>query len=184
MRPKTGATWPCEYRGPLALGVKLIRERRGSLEPQFFSALLQGLGISPSSLPGPREDRRTWPALRALFTGSFRSRTRQEWEAVFDGSDACVTPVRSHQELNEESFDQRPAVTLKHTPALAIHRREGQRNAAEGQGPGVEGDGWTASVLVPGQGGDALLASWLGWKRGKDFDVQDGGLVKIPPSKL
>ncbi len=64
----------------------------GALEPQFYAALLAGLGIGAEELP-PQLDRAGWPVLRARFTAEFASRTRDEWTAVFDGTDACVAPV-------------------------------------------------------------------------------------------
>lgn len=69
----------------------------GALEPAFYAALLDGLGLDARQLPD-RDDRAQWPALRAVFTAVFASRTRQEWTAVFEGSDACVTPVLSFAE--------------------------------------------------------------------------------------
>lgn len=70
----------------------------GSLEPQFYAALLAGLGIDPADLP-PQYDRGQWPVLRTRFTEVFASRTRDEWAAVFDGTDACVTPVLAFGEV-------------------------------------------------------------------------------------
>jgi alpha-methylacyl-CoA racemase len=64
----------------------------GALEPQFYAALLTGLGVDAGELPA-QYDRAGWPALRARFTEVFASRTRDEWAARFDGTDACVTPV-------------------------------------------------------------------------------------------
>ena len=64
----------------------------GALEPEFYAALLEGLGLETSSVPS-REDTSTWPDLRALFSSAFASRTRDEWVEVFSGTDACVTPV-------------------------------------------------------------------------------------------
>jgi alpha-methylacyl-CoA racemase len=80
--------------------------------------------------------------------------------------------------------DQRPAVTLRETPSLAIKSGSAQRNPSEGQGVGVKGDGWTDVGLVPSFGGEETLDKWLGWKRGKDFDVEDGGLVLKSSAKL
>lgn len=45
-----------------------------------------------------QDDPRTWPALRARLSDTFATRTRDEWAEVFDGSDACVTPVLSFAE--------------------------------------------------------------------------------------
>ncbi|KAF2090695.1 hypothetical protein K490DRAFT_71057 [Saccharata proteae CBS 121410] len=152
----------------------------GALEPQFFAALLKGLDVNPDNLPGPREDRKTWPHLRFLFTAKFRSKTRAEWEAIFDNTDACCTPVLEQQELEALGFDQRPAVALKTSPGLAV--AEGvadERAAAEGQGIGVEGAGWVERGLGPGQGGEAVLGTWMGWRRGAQYDVEGGGLVLV-----
>jgi len=156
----------------------------GALEPHFFAVLLKGLGIDPQSLPGPRDDRKTWPALRDLFTTIFRSQPRDHWESVFDGTDACCTPVLTQQELKQRSFDQRPIVTLKQSPGLAIDSYDDHnRHAAQGQGSGVDGQGWTSKGLRPGDGGEELLSKWLGWQNGKHYDKQRGGLVKLEASK-
>jgi alpha-methylacyl-CoA racemase len=64
----------------------------GALEPQFYTALIDGLGLADAELPG-QLDRDGWPRLRVRFAEIFAGRTRAEWEAVFDGTDACVTPV-------------------------------------------------------------------------------------------
>ncbi|HSA52492.1 MAG TPA: CaiB/BaiF CoA-transferase family protein [Yinghuangia sp.] len=69
----------------------------GALEPHFYAALLDGLGLDPAGLPA-QDDRSGWPALRARFTELFASRTRDEWAAHFAGTDACVTPVLTFAE--------------------------------------------------------------------------------------
>ena len=69
----------------------------GALEPQFYAQLLRGLGLDAAGLPA-QDDRAGWPELRARFAAAFAGRTRAEWTAVFDGTDACVTPVLSFAE--------------------------------------------------------------------------------------
>ncbi len=64
----------------------------GALEPQFYAALLAGLGLTDAGLPA-QHDRAGWPVLRERFAATFASRTRDEWEQVFAGTDACVSPV-------------------------------------------------------------------------------------------
>jgi alpha-methylacyl-CoA racemase len=64
----------------------------GALEPQFYAALLRGLGLADEDLPA-QLDRDRWPALRVRFTEVFKRRTRDEWTEIFDGTDACVAPV-------------------------------------------------------------------------------------------
>lgn len=63
----------------------------GALEEPFYQALLSGLGLE-GRLPD-RRDAGAWGEIEAAFTRVFASRTRAEWTAVFEGSDACVTPV-------------------------------------------------------------------------------------------
>lgn len=64
----------------------------GAIEPQFYAALLEGLGLT-GKLPGAQHDRTQWPAHREAFARAFASRTRDEWAALFEGTDACVAPV-------------------------------------------------------------------------------------------
>lgn len=69
----------------------------GALEPQFFYALLGGLGIDPSTVP-LQYDQSGWPVLRGRLAEVFLTRTRDEWEQVFAGLDACVAPVLTMEE--------------------------------------------------------------------------------------
>ncbi len=70
----------------------------GALEPQFYAALLAGLGLDGEELPD-QNDPSGWPSLRARFTEVFASRSRDEWAEVFAGTDACVTPVLAFGEV-------------------------------------------------------------------------------------
>ena len=67
----------------------------GALEPAFYAALLDGLGLAEDpDLPGQFDIAR-WPELRQRFAARFKERTRAEWTAIFEGTDACVAPVLS-----------------------------------------------------------------------------------------
>jgi alpha-methylacyl-CoA racemase len=66
----------------------------GAIEPQFYALLLQGLGLDPADLPD-QNDMSRWPELRAAFTEAFTAQDRDHWAKVFNGTDACVTPVLS-----------------------------------------------------------------------------------------
>ena len=66
----------------------------GAIEPQFYAALLERLGLADEELPD-QMDRAQWPAMKERFAAIFAGRTRAEWVAVFEGSDACVAPVLS-----------------------------------------------------------------------------------------
>ena len=152
----------------------------GALEPQFFAALLKGLGVKESEIGGNRLDKATWKRQREIYAARFKTKTRDEWEGVFDGTDACCTPVLTQQELRQRGFDQRPIVTLRNSPGHAIQEGEAEgRPTAEGQGIGVKGDGWSEKGLSPGEGGEEVLGQWMGWRKGVQYEVQDGGLVAL-----
>ena len=64
----------------------------GAIEPQFWTLLLEGLGLAGETLPD-RDDRAQWPAVAERLAAVFATRTRDEWTGVFGGTDACVEPV-------------------------------------------------------------------------------------------
>ena len=81
------------------------------LEPQFFEALLNGLGLD-AGWAARQYDRGSWDELRKCLTDIFRTRNRDEWADIFSQSDACVTPVLTPQEaavhphnVTRQSFD-------------------------------------------------------------------------------
>jgi alpha-methylacyl-CoA racemase len=65
----------------------------GAIEPQFYAELLRLLEIDPAD--APQWDRERWPERRKQFADAFRSRTRAEWTALMEPTDACTTPVLS-----------------------------------------------------------------------------------------
>jgi alpha-methylacyl-CoA racemase len=65
----------------------------GALEPQFYAALIQGMGLQDAPETAAQNDRSTWPAMRERFTATFASRTRDEWTAILGDTDACFAPV-------------------------------------------------------------------------------------------
>ncbi|XMA09686.1 hypothetical protein WAI453_002477 [Rhynchosporium graminicola] len=159
----------------------------GALEPQFFAELLKGLGLTGKGIEKSRFDKKTWPKLKATFEILFKGKTRSEWEKVFDKTDACCTPVLEYGELETDSSregDQRPAVTLRGTPSLAVSEGSASRDASTGQGLGIEGGSYSGTALYAGEGGEDILSNWLGWKRGRDFEVENGGLVRKASSRL
>jgi alpha-methylacyl-CoA racemase len=65
----------------------------GAIEPQFFAALCDGLGLDPAEFP--QHDRASWPDQKARIADVIATRDRDEWAEVFAGTDACVAPVLS-----------------------------------------------------------------------------------------
>jgi len=136
----------------------------GALEPQFFAELVNGLGLEVSQT----YNRSKWPSIKRTFQRRFLQKTRQQWEEVFLGKDACCTPVLTQAELEKQCYDQRPAVNLGRSPGIAIR----------------ENNAWNSAGLSPGSGGEKVLHTWMGWRKGKHYDLEDGGLVHIAYPKL
>lgn len=64
----------------------------GAIETKFYALLLDKLGLADDDLPD-QMDRDRWPELKARFAEIFRTRTRDEWCAVMEGSDVCFAPI-------------------------------------------------------------------------------------------
>ncbi|MGW5733738.1 CaiB/BaiF CoA transferase family protein [Streptomyces sp. NPDC055261] len=68
----------------------------GALEQQFYDEFIALLGLADEA--PARKDLARWGELREAVAARFKARTREEWTAVFEGSDACVAPVLSLRE--------------------------------------------------------------------------------------
>jgi alpha-methylacyl-CoA racemase len=89
----TGAPWYGVYETKDGKWVSI-----GSIEKRFYADLLERLGIAGETLP-KQNDRAGWPVLAKRFTEVFKTRTRDEWCAVFADSDACFAPVLAMKEV-------------------------------------------------------------------------------------
>ncbi|MGC4936073.1 CaiB/BaiF CoA transferase family protein [Gordonia sp. DT30] len=69
----------------------------GAIEPQFYAELIKGLGLTETDLP-EQNDMANWPRLKQVFTDTFATRTRDEWAEIFEGTDACTSPVLTFAE--------------------------------------------------------------------------------------
>jgi alpha-methylacyl-CoA racemase len=82
----------------------------GAIETKFYAELLERLGLAGEALP-KQHDKKRWPELRARFAEIFRGKTRDEWCALLEGTDACFAPV----------LDMTEARTHAHMAARNIH---------------------------------------------------------------
>jgi alpha-methylacyl-CoA racemase len=64
----------------------------GSIEPQFYAELLEKTGLDKEKLP-PQMDRSQWRPMKERLTALFKTKTRDEWCALMEGSDVCFAPV-------------------------------------------------------------------------------------------
>ena len=139
----------------------------GALETRFFEELVSGLGLEKGWITD-RGDRGKWAELKSLLEDTFRQKTRAEWEAVFDGKDACCTPVLAVGELEEAGYEQRPAVGLTVSPGHSVSTSSA----------------WSNAELGLGTGGEDMLLRWMSWKKGRDYEMNDDVPTKMEPSKL
>ncbi|HKK50813.1 MAG TPA: CaiB/BaiF CoA-transferase family protein [Myxococcota bacterium] len=102
----------------------------GSIEPAFYGALLEKLGLAGETLPD-QMDQEAWPRMKERFAAIFKTKTRDEWCRLFEDSDACFAPVLGMSEVHEhphavarDAFHEihgarqpRPAPRFSRTPA-------------------------------------------------------------------
>ncbi|MGH1367992.1 MAG: CaiB/BaiF CoA transferase family protein [Maritimibacter sp.] len=103
----------------------------GALEGKFYAELLQLLELAEAGLP-PQMEVGGWPQIRAAFTARFKQKPRDDWAAIFEGTDACAAPVLSLAEapahpqnktrnafVSGEVTAPAPAPRFSRTPAKA-----------------------------------------------------------------
>ncbi len=120
----------------------------GSLEPQFLAEMLRLTGLED---PPDAADRARWPETKERLAALIRSRTRDEWDRIMEGSDACFAPVLGLDEapshphhVARRSFVEVEGV-VQPAPAPRFSRTPGA----------VAGP-----PAAPGQHTDAALADW------------------------
>lgn len=77
----------------------------GSIEPQFYAELFERLELDPADFEH-QHDRAAWPAAKEKIAARIAERTRDEWDAVFEGSDACYAPVLEPDEAIAHPHNQ------------------------------------------------------------------------------
>ncbi len=77
----------------------------GSIEKKFYAILLEKLGLDPDSLTD-QMDRDHWPELKATIAERIKSKTRDEWGEIMEGTDVCFAPVLSLAEAPGHPHNQ------------------------------------------------------------------------------
>lgn len=77
----------------------------GAIEPKFYAELLERCGLDPEAFE-PQMDPRRWPMLKLKLADVFRTRTREEWCEILEGTDACVAPVLDWDEAPRHPHNQ------------------------------------------------------------------------------
>jgi len=139
----------------------------GALEPAFYQELVTGLGLDGEELPAQMDQRR-WPELRERFAAAFRERSRDEWERIFAGTDACVAPVLSLDEApaHPHNVARGTFVTTPDGPVPAPAPRFDRSPAAIPEG----------GAPVPGASTDDLLRE-AGYDEAQIAELRRDGVV-------
>jgi alpha-methylacyl-CoA racemase len=122
----------------------------GSIESQFYAELLERTGLDKETLPA-QMDRAKWPELKQKLAALFRTKTRDEWCALMEGSDVCFAPVLSMAEAPKHPHNAQRGTFVE----VAGHVQPGpaprfSRTPADVPEPPPH----------PGQHTDAVLQSW------------------------
>ncbi|MEQ1547724.1 MAG: CaiB/BaiF CoA-transferase family protein [Chakrabartia sp.] len=73
----------------------------GSIEPQFYALLRSTLGLSEDAAFDAQMDKVQWPILKARLTDIFKTKPRDAWAAMMEGTDICFGPILSMAEALE-----------------------------------------------------------------------------------
>jgi alpha-methylacyl-CoA racemase len=124
----------------------------GSLEPQFYALLLKLTGADDPVFRA-QMDHHQWPQMKARFTALFKTRSRDAWCAVLEGTDVCFAPLLDMAEAPAHPHNQARGTFIEvdgvtqPAPAPRFSRSAPQVSAAASR---------------PGADSDAVLADW-GW---------------------
>ena len=122
----------------------------GSIEPQFYQELLAKTGLAGEKLPG-QMDRSAWAGMKQRLADIFKSKTRDEWCEIMEGSDVCFAPVLSLTET-------------KHHPHIQARNTFVTVAGAPQPGPAPRFSRSRAEIRRPpphaGQHTDEALADW------------------------
>ena len=139
----------------------------GAIEPQFYAEFMRLLGLGEEDL-STQMDRTTWPAMKQRFAAIFATRTREEWESVFAGTDACAAPVLSPAEAPDHPHNKvrgtftEVAGVVQPAPAPRFLATPGEIRRPPPH---------------PGQHGDEALADW-GLTAAQVADLRSSGAIR------
>ena len=140
----------------------------GAMEPPFYALLREKCGLTDPAFDAQWDTAR-WPELKERIAAVFRTRTRDEWCALLEGSDACFAPVLDFGEVAAHPHNRArgtfvqvngvqqpaPAPRLSVTPAAPC---------APIGGPGSDSARLLAELGLSPAEAEALLAGGAAWQ--------------------
>lgn len=138
----------------------------GPIEPQFLAEMVRLTGL-PGDLPD-QHDRSTWPEMKERLAAVIKSKTRDEWVAVLEGSDSCFAPVLDPDEAAAHPHNvERGTFTREHGMLQPAPAPRFSRTAPAIAGPPAR----------PGEHTDATLGDW-GFSPGEVAKLKEAGAVR------
>ena len=133
----------------------------GALEPKFFKLLAEALGLEARFVQR-QHDRRLWPEMRAAIAAAVRLRSRDDWCARLEGTDACFAPVLTFAEAAQHPHAQARSafVAVAGVVQPAAAPRFSRTPAGVPQPTPTEGQ-HTAAVLAEAGFGAAEIAALI-----------------------
>ena len=119
------------------------------IEPHFYALLLDIVGCDRTDLP-EQWDRANWPAVREQLAAVFRTKTRDEWSALLEGTDACYAPVLTFDEARSYPHNVARRAFVDESTAVAIAPRLSR----------TPGDPRRSSPAYPGADTDRVLTEY------------------------
>jgi alpha-methylacyl-CoA racemase len=138
----------------------------GAIEPQFYAALLDVMGLEADTLPD-RDDPASWSALKERFAAVFATRTRDDWCARAAGKDTCLAPVLTPIEAptHEHNVARRTFLEMNGVPQPAPAPRFSDTPLPD-----------PTPAVHPGDDTAAALAEW-GFQSGEVAELIDTGVL-------
>ncbi|MCG8694347.1 MAG: CoA transferase [Minwuiales bacterium] len=137
-----------------------------SIEAKFYAELLEKTGLDKEDLP-KQMDKSKWPDMKERLAAVIKTKTRDEWCAIMEGSDVCFAPVLSLEEAPNHPHNKARQTFIEIEgvvqPAAAPRF---SRTRSEVQGPAAE----------PGQHTEAALADW-GFAADEIAKLREAGAV-------
>jgi len=139
----------------------------GSIEPQFYAELLRLTGLEGDAEFASQHNRANWPALKVRLAEVFRTKTRDEWTAIMEGTDVCFAPVLSlseapkHPHMAERGTFTEVAGVVQPAPAPRFSRTPGEI---------------TRPAAHPGQHTTEALVDW-GFDGGEVTKLRETGAI-------
>jgi alpha-methylacyl-CoA racemase len=143
----------------------------GCLEPQFYAEFLRVLGLTDDDDFASQNDRSTWATQYRRLAEIFGRRPRDEWAALFAGTDACATPVLSLHEAPEHP----------HNVARGTFRWEDNNAAEPMPAPRFGGTPTSAPGPIPAVGADSAAVLSEAGLTTDEIATLIAGTVGVPP---